>query len=189
LQRGREPAESLENPLETNHAKPGTAPEIEQLATRYRLPLRRFFERRLRAGPDPEDLVQEVFVRLIRQGRLHQIRHLDGYVFQVAANVLRDHVRRWSIRAQETHHAPLDDETLEGGFSPERVILGQEAIGILIRALHELPAKTQAIFASYHFEAVSQVEIARKFRMSISTVEKHMSRANLHLLVRLRDSE
>jgi RNA polymerase sigma factor (sigma-70 family) len=143
----------------------------------------------MRASPDPEDLVQEVFVRLIRQGRIHDIHHLDGYVFQIAANVLRDHARRWSIREQEAHHAEVDDEILEGGFSPERLVLAQEAIEILIRALHELPAKTQAIFTLYHFEAVSQVDIARKLNMSISTVEKHMSRANLHLLAQLRDSE
>jgi RNA polymerase sigma factor (sigma-70 family) len=119
--------------------------------------LRRFFERRLKASPDPEHLVQEVFVRLIRQGRLDDIHHLDGYVFQVAANVLRDHARRWSIREQEARHAELDDEAIEGGFSPERVLLAQEAIERLIDALHELPAKTQAIFALYHFEAVSRV--------------------------------
>ena len=171
------------------HAKPGIALGVEQLSARYRLPLRRFFERRLRASADAEDLVQEVFVRLIRQGRTHEIHHLDGYVFQVAANVLRDHARRWSIREQEAHPAELEDEILEGGFSPERVILGQEAIEILIRALHELPAKTQAIFALYHFEAVSQVDIARRLNMSISTVEKHMSRANLHLLTRLGGAE
>lgn len=177
------------NTLETSHITPGGASEIEQLAARYRIPLRRFFERRLKAGPDPEDLVQEVFVRLIRQGHIHDIRHLDGYVFQTAANVLRDHARRWSVRAQEANPEAIDSEELEGGFSPERVLLGQEAIEILIRALHELPEKTRAIFAMYHFEAVSQVDIARKLNMPLSTVEKHMSRANLHLLAHLKDTE
>lgn len=175
--------------LETSHATPGSGPGIEQLAARYRLPLRRFFERRLRAGPDPEDLVQEVFVRLIRQRRIHDIRHLDGYVFQVAANVLRDHARRWSIRAQEANPDAIDAESLEGGFSPERVVLGQEALEILIRALYELPEKTRAIFAMYHFESISQVDIARNLNMPLSTVEKHMSRANLHLLAQLKDAE
>ena len=174
--------------LEESHVTPGGS-GIEQLAARYRIPLRRFFERRLRASPDPEDLVQEVFVRLVRQGQIHDIRHLDGYVFQVAANVLRDHARRWSVREQEANADAIDADILEGGFSPERVVLGQEAIEILIRALQELPEKTRAIFALYHFEAVSQVDIARRLNMPLSTVEKHMSRANLHLLAHLKDSE
>ncbi len=151
--------------------------------------MRRFFERRLKASPDAEDLVQEVFIRLIRQEHLDDVRNWDGYVFLVAANVLRDHARRWSIREQEVHAVSLDSDVLEGGFTPERVLLGQERLGRLIGALHGLPAKTQAIFALYHFEGVAQVDIARRLNMSISTVEKHMGRANRHLLAHLGGSE
>lgn len=151
--------------------------------------MRRFFERRLKARPDPEDLVQEVFIRLIRQEHIDDVRNLDGYVFQVAANVLRDHARRWSIREQEASAIPIDNDVHEGGFNPERVLLGQESVERLIGALHELPAKTQAIFALYHFEGVAQVDIARKLNMPISTVEKHMGRANRHLLAHWGDSE
>jgi DNA-directed RNA polymerase specialized sigma24 family protein len=79
--------------------------------------LRRFFERRMKASFETEDLAQEVFVRLIRQGNMNDIRHLDGYVFQIAANVLRDHARRWAVREEERFHAPLSDDLLEGGFS------------------------------------------------------------------------
>jgi RNA polymerase sigma factor (sigma-70 family) len=155
---------------------------LQELASRYGGPLRRFFERRMIHRPDPDDLVQEVFVRLIRQGNIGAIEHLDGYVFQVAANVLKDHARRWAVRTEEVHHSPLDEDTLEGGFSPERVLLGAEALEGLIAALYDLPEKTRIIFTLYHFESVPQVEIARRLGMSLSTLEKHMSRANLHLL-------
>ena len=161
------------------------ASEPAALAARYRLPLRRFFERRLRSSPDPDDLVQEVFVRLMRLENMQTVQHLDGYVFQVAANVLRDHSRRWSVRSAEAHHEQLDDLDLEGGFSPERVLLGQEALERLIEALQELPERTQVVFALYHFESVPQVEVARRLQMPLSTVEKHMSRASAHLLARL----
>jgi RNA polymerase sigma factor (sigma-70 family) len=98
---------------------------LDQLAARYRTPLRRFFERRLRLNPDPEDLVQEVFVRLIRQAELTDVNSLDAYVFQVAANVLRDHARRWSLREAESNHLQLDDQEIPGGHSPERIVLGR----------------------------------------------------------------
>jgi RNA polymerase sigma-70 factor (ECF subfamily) len=177
----------FEGKLETMSAELEMA--MEQLAHRYGTALRRFFERRLKTSRDPEDLTQEVFVRLIRQRHTEDIRHLDGYVFQTAANVLRDHLRRWSIRQGEVHHAQLEEEPIEGGFSPERIALGQEAVMRLIMALHELPATTQAVFARYHFEGIPQVEIARQFNLSTSTVERHMSRANAHILARLRDSD
>ena len=107
----------------------------------------------------------------------------------MAANVLRDYARRWAVRAGEADHAQLDEAELEGGFSPERVLLGKEALETLIAALQELPEKTAVIFSLYHFDSVPQVEIARRLGMSLSTVEKHMSRANAHLLERLERSE
>jgi RNA polymerase sigma factor (sigma-70 family) len=139
----------------------------------------------MRLNPDPDDLVQEVFVRLVRHSGIEAIEHLDGYVFKVAANVLRDHARRWNLRANEANHAQLDDETLEGGFSPERVLLGEEALQRLIAALYELPEMTRVIFTLYHFESISQIDIGRRLGLATSTVEKHMSRANLHLTQRL----
>ena len=143
----------------------------------------------MRNSPDPDDLVQEVFLRLVRQGNTEGIQFLDGYVFQVAANVLRDHARRWAVRAGEANHEQLDDTVLEGGFSAERVILGKEALETLISALHELPERTAVIFSLYHFDSIPQVEIARRLGMSVSTVEKHMNRANVHLLERLGGAE
>jgi RNA polymerase sigma factor (sigma-70 family) len=166
-------------------AEPKRTAGPDELVTRYRLPLLRFFTRRLRSSPDPDDLVQEVFVRLMRHENMSTVQHLDGYVFQVAANVLRDHARRWSLRSEEVHHAQIEDVEIEGGFSPERVLLGQEALERLIDALQELPERTQVIFALYHFESVPQVDVARRLQMPLSTVEKHMSRANAHLLARL----
>ena len=174
--------------MATPRQSPDDTP-LERLSARYRGPLRRFFERRLKASPDPEDLVQEVFIRLIRQEHIGDVHNLDGYVFQVAANVLRDHAKRWSIRREEANHAALDSDTLEGGFSPERVLSGQESLERLIGALYELPPKTQAIFTLYHFEGVTQVDIARRLNMPVSTVEKHMSRANRHLLAHVRGRE
>lgn len=158
---------------------------FKELEARYRAPLRRFFERRMRNSPEPDDLVQEVFLRLVRQGDISDIQFLDGYVFQVAANVLRDYARRWTVRAGEADYAQLDETALEGGFSPERVLLGEEALETLIKALQDLPQKTAVIFSLYHFDSVPQVQIARRLGMSLSTVEKHMSRANAHLLERL----
>lgn len=158
---------------------------LEALASKYRTPLLAFFQRRLRRGPDAEDLVHEVFVRLARQQDLEAIDHLDGYVFQTAANVLRDRARRLTVRA-EPQVAEDFDPVDEAGFSPERVLMGKETIERLIAALHELPETTRVVFSQYHFDQVPQVELARRLGLSLSTVEKHMARANAHLLKRLR---
>ena len=161
------------------------AKDLDDLADRYRAPLTRFFKRRMSGSADGEDLVQEVFVRLARMTDLDQVRNLDGYVFQVAANLLRDHRRREATRGGPPSDLDLDALPEETGFSPERVLIGKDALQRLVAALYELPEKTRMIFTLYHLEAVRQVEIARQLGMPVSTVEKHLSRANAHLMRRV----
>jgi RNA polymerase sigma-70 factor (ECF subfamily) len=158
---------------------------IEALSLRLRGPLRRFFEKRL--GPqnaEIEDLVQEVFLRLAASQEIRPGERLDGYVFQTAMNLLRDRRRRQDHRNAQAHESY--DEGQHGGVpdavTPERAILGQEAVERLIAALYGLPERTRSVWVLYHFEDLPHLEIARRLGISQSTVEKHMSRANAHLL-------
>ena len=164
---------------------PAEQSSIEALSQRLRGPLRRFFEKRLgRRDEEIEDLVQEVFARLAAGSRLESVRAPEAYLFQTATNLLRDRMRRLAARDAEAHE-PYD-ETLHGAvaetLTPERQILGQEAIERLIAALYGLPERTRSVWVLYHFEDLPHAEIARRLGMAQSTVEKHMSRANAHLL-------
>ena len=159
---------------------------LEEVVANFRGPLLRFFQRRVRGGQEADDLTQEVFGRLIRQD-LGGIDNMNGYIFQVAANVLRDQARRASVRNgvfTGSTEVDIEDET---GFSPERVLQSKEALQAMVSALYELPVPVRAVFSQYHFDGIAQVEIARRMSLSLSTVEKHMARANTHLLRRLRD--
>ena len=161
-------------------------PRLEQVAAEYRSPLLRFFQRRVGPGEDADDLVQDVFSRLAAQD-LASIRNIQGYVFQVAANVLRDKARRASVRSIMSATPDGFDIEDEAGFSPERILQSREALQILVAAIYELPEKVRMVFSHYHFDGVAQVEIARRMGLSLSTVEKHMAMANSHLLLRLRN--
>ena len=55
--------------------------------------LRRYFAKRA-AVREIDDLVQEVFIRLVRQAAIESVQQIDSYVFQTAANVIRDRARR-----------------------------------------------------------------------------------------------
>lgn len=158
---------------------------LEQVVIDYSGPLTRFFQRRIRAGQEADDLVQEVFGRLARQN-LSTVDNLQGYIFQIAANVLRDQARRASTRDFIVAQAEGFDAEDKAGFSPERVLQSREALQALVTALYELPQNVRDVFSQYHFDGVSQVEIARSMGMSLSTVEKQMAKANAHLLKRLR---
>jgi len=160
---------------------------LGEVVAQYRLPLLRFFQRRVGPGDDADDLVQDVFSRLVAKD-LATIDNIEGYVFQVAANVVRDRARRASVRRMMTE-APEDAEFEdEASFSPERILQSREALKLMVAALYELPEPIRIVFSQYHFDGIAQVEISRRMGLSLSTVEKHMAKANAHLLNRLRNA-
>jgi RNA polymerase sigma-70 factor (ECF subfamily) len=162
------------------------ATTLEGLTRRLRSPLRRFFAKRIGKGQreDIDDLVQEVFVRLAAEGRLDSVNGVEAYLFRTAANLLKDHHRRLlshEAGAHETYVDALHEEAAQT-LSLERELLGREALEQLVAALFALPERTRMVWALYHFEDLAHQDIARRLGMARSTVEKHMSRASLHLL-------
>jgi len=157
---------------------------LKEVAAQYRQPLLRFFQRRVGGADDADDLVQDVFSRLAARD-LAEVENVQGYVFQIAANVLRDRARRAGVRRIITETPEDFDAVDEAGFSPEHILQSREAVQTMVTALYELPEAIRVVFSQYHFDGVAQVEIARRMGLSLSTVEKHMAKANAHLLRRL----
>lgn len=176
-------------PAPPPEAAAARAAAIADLSRRYRLPLLRFFEKRLDDGgaTEAEDLTQEVFLRLSGSPGLDSVERMESYLFTAAANLLRDRHRRRAARAAGAHE-PYD-EALHGGSvdlpGPERVALGRQRIDRLADALHELPERTRAVFVLYHLENLPHAEIARRLGIAVRTIEKHVFRANAHLLQRI----
>ena len=141
-----------------------------------RRPLEQFFERRLGRRAEVEDLVQEVFERLLRQKNLDSLERLDGYVFTVAANLLRDRARKST--AQPTQYVALDKiADLSEEITPERVLMGKDAMNRFLAAIAELPERTRTILMLRRFEGLEFKAIAQQLGISVSAVEKHMLRA------------
>ncbi len=157
---------------------------LAKWAREFRRPLVKYFQKRIPDSIEPDDLVQEVFVRLAKRADLATIDRVDGYVFQTAASVLADRFRKDGRKVDVV--ASFDDSNHgEVVLTPERVLMDRQALDELVRGLYSLPERTRHIFVLYHFENVRQTEIAARFEMPLSTVEKHMVRANKHLLQRL----
>lgn len=154
---------------------------LESWSRRYRPALLSFFQRRMPPGADREDLVQEVFLRLARREDLAGVENIDGYLFQAAANVLKDWRRRGVRHAVDAHEPVEEDLPAEVDFTPERVLLGKDAVSALIAALETLPERTRAVFLLYHFDQLPQAEIARRLGIAVRTVENNMAKAHAHL--------
>jgi len=146
-----------------------------------------FFRRRIREPAEVDDLVQEVFARIVARDSAKPVEDLAGYVFQVASSVLVDRARRRRSRRAAAHVAFEPDRHGELDFDPDRVLTAREDLSTVMRALLSLPEQTRTIFVLHRLEGRKQRDIAAQLGISVKTVEKHVLRAGRHLLVCLGD--
>lgn len=159
--------------------QPAPDDPLEQLNRRFRPALMSFFLRRLRNHADAEDLTQEVFVRLARSSS--EMDQPQAFVFQVAANLLRDRARHDRVRQEHQQGVGSLEARRVEWLDPSRFLLSREQLVLLARGLKTLPERTRDIFILYRIEKMSRIEIAANLGISVSAVEKHIARALAHL--------
>lgn len=158
--------------------------ELEAFDRTYRPALIRFFQRRSSDHAEAEDLVQEVFIRLANSDA-DTIRSRHAYIFQIAANLLRDRHRRRQVRSNYAEYlANSPDQGLDM-IDPHRVAEAHDLLRLLYAELGSLPERARRIFTLYRIEKVQKSIIARQFGISESAVEKQVTRTMAILIDRL----
>lgn len=158
---------------------------------RFRRPLLAFFYRRINDRTVAEDLTQEVFTRLIRRPDRNNGTTIEAYVFKVASSVLSDWGRR-QVSHQAGGHRPLSDSldsvhlpsNLIEERTPERVLLAKTVLRDIEKALEELSERTRDIFLLSRMEHVAHRDIAIRYGISVSAVEKHVLKAIARITAR-----
>jgi len=153
-----------------------TETDARALSRRFRPALIAFFVRRMHNHSEAEDLTQEVLIRVVERG---------AYVFQIAANLLRDRSRRLKVRAAYRSGFGMIDADRVEELDPDRVVQARHTLDIILQALNELPDRTRNIFILFRLENMKQREIAVTLGLSVRTVEQHVIRASVHLRQRL----
>ncbi len=160
---------------------------LDSIPLRFRLRLRRYFEKHGVPRDEVDDLVQDVFLRLATRTHFESPTHLEAYIFRSAANLLHDRHRRQVTRATARHEAYEED--IHGSVfatpGPDRVVHSAQRLERLLAALEELPERTRKVFTLYHLEDLPHRKIAERLGIAVSTIEKHMARANVYLMARV----
>jgi RNA polymerase sigma-70 factor (ECF subfamily) len=140
-----------------------------------------FFRRRVRQEDDVEDLVQDVFTRIVARDSTVSIGNLGGYILRTAISVLADRARRRASR-RVGDHIVLDTDIQDGEEpDPERILSGKEELNAATAALLSLPERTRTVFVLRRLEGLRFGEIAERLGISVSAAEKHMVKAVNHL--------
>lgn len=137
----------------------------------HRQALRTYIRRRGFSHDDAEDLAQEVIVRAWRyQGSVREAC-LTSWLYQIAANLTVDQVRRRRLPI-----VPLD--LAENAALPERdTFAGSEAYDLILESLAELAPGQREILRLRFEEQLSIAEIAGRLQCSDGAAKLRVFRA------------
>lgn len=160
------------------HAKEGDREAMHFLYVRYAPDLNRYVNSFVRDPHEAEDIVQNVFTKLITAiGKYEeQSAPFTAWILRVARNAALDHVR--ARRAIPTEEVRIADN----GQSEVRLERGRD----LRHALDELPDDQREVLVLRHVVGLSPVEIADTLGKSESSIHglHHRGRRSLQLSLR-----
>lgn len=137
--------------------------------------------------PDPEDVAQDAFMKFAAINDREAIENPRAYLFRTAHNVLVDEHRRLALR--RANPAEMQARLVRDDRTPERVLVGQERLEILARALRTMPTARRRSFLLNRLRGLSCAAIARMTGYSESAVKKHIDLALRDLEAALMDAE
>lgn len=119
-----------------------------------------------------EDIVQDVFVRLLNNTTYEERGNLRAYLSKLTANRAKDYLKSWRYRMvsilskQEDVSHVYRDELL--------VDLEKNEIG---HAILDLPIKYREPIILYYYEELPLIEIAAHLKLPVNTVKTHLRKA------------
>jgi RNA polymerase sigma-70 factor (ECF subfamily) len=148
------------------------------LIERYQTRISNFILAETRDANVYEDLCQAAFVKMVLAlPRLREPARFEGWLFQIARNVVRDHRRaalgwrRYFVTWQAEH---------ESVAAPEEPAT-QERVSALRHALEKLSTEDRALFRRHVEESVSCVDLARASNTTVSAIKSRLYRARREL--------
>jgi RNA polymerase sigma-70 factor (ECF subfamily) len=159
----------------------GEPPPVDpgRLWEQFGPPLRGFLTRRVPPGVEADDLVQDVFLRVVRSlASLRSTERPEAWLFQIARNALRDALRARLRRDGRTDGLEVDLPGLDA--AAERAAEAELApcLTAMIDRLAE-PYRTAITLTS--LKGVTQADAARQVGISISGMKSRVQRGREQL--------
>ena len=131
--------------------------------------------RMLRNGPEAEDVVQEVMVKLWQQrSELGGIRNLEAWMMRLTKNKAIDR-----MRLKHNQHSGLENmvEPVEAAATPYQRAASNDAMARIRDLMHRLPDSQRQVLELRDVEGLAYQEIAATLELSLEQVKVYLYRA------------
>ncbi|MDE2058661.1 MAG: sigma-70 family RNA polymerase sigma factor [candidate division NC10 bacterium] len=166
--------------------KPNVAPghaRCEALYREHGARLLRLCRLLLRSPQEAEDVIQEVFLKLVeRDAGSDRAMAWGPWLTRVAINACRDRQRAAWWRLWDRTAAEI--ELVDRDPTPDTAALAGETRGHIWRAFRQLSQRQREVFVLRHLEAWPTQDVADALGLSTGSVKRHLFRA----VARLRET-
>jgi RNA polymerase sigma factor (sigma-70 family) len=169
--------------------------DVADVIRREQSRLLRFIRRRVPDRLDAEDILQDVFSRLVEANRLLMpIDHVTGWLFRVARNRITDLLRRktperfadLAVPGEGDELLPFEDLLPSPDAGPEAQYFRHVVLDELAAAVAELPREQRDAFVGHELEGRSFKEMSAETGVSVNTLLSRKRYAVLRLRERLQ---
>jgi RNA polymerase sigma factor (sigma-70 family) len=154
---------------------------VERLFAQHHAALQAFFYRRIRTKSDAPDLVQEVYVRMLRVSDTEAIRNPELYLFTVASNLVKEHA---VLDRRQSSAVDVDEASIQERLGQLPALEGSldttQRIARLRVVLAQLPPKCRAAVTLQYRQGLTYQEIADRLEVSPHMVKKYLAHALAH---------
>jgi len=136
-----------------------------------------------------DDLVQEVYYRLLRQTSYTHITDPRAYLYRTARNLMFEQIRKNRV-VSITAVQNLDElGRADIAPSPEEAVSARRELVRVLAFIEALPTRCKAVFEMRKVHGLSQAETAARLGISENVVEKETGRGLSLILKRLAEGE
>jgi RNA polymerase sigma factor (sigma-70 family) len=151
---------------------------VAALAKTHGEGLRRFLTSRVRNVADIPDVIQEVFLRMLRIPDREAIRSPEAYLFTVALHVAQQHAIRESAKPPSVEVSELLTQLQAATDSdPALQVNAEQCLEGFARALESLSPRARATFILHRQHGLTLEQISTELGISFPMAKKYLVQA------------
>ncbi|MBN2011465.1 RNA polymerase sigma factor [candidate division KSB1 bacterium] len=167
--------------------KNGDVDKLGLLFERYKSKLYNFYVKQIPLSQTCEDLVQDVFFRMLKYRHTYRgDSKFTTWMFRIARNVLMDHYRK---HKHESDAEVIESKLIAADPNPEDLAQQDNEVRLLRKAIQRLPAKNRQILILSRYHNLTYAEISDIMSIKIGTIKAIVFRTLRELAIIYKELE